>query len=99
MTGRVVVSAVVTVLILAVSSPAFAKKGRYWGFGGGSPSYEWSTKRPFSGFVSYGARTLYCDYIKYPKRRCYPQRVCNGGRCYSKQKCKFVGWDIRQTCR
>ena len=98
MIGRILASATVVALVFAISQPADAKRG-YRGFGGGHHSYEWSTTRPFSGFAWIGGRQRYCDYIKYPKRHCYPQRVCKGGGCYTKQKCKFVGWDIRQTCR
>lgn len=60
--------------------------------------YEWSTKRPFSGWVGTGRRNYYCDYIKYPVRKCSKQRVCKSGRCWWKENCRTVGWDIRQTC-
>ena len=91
----VLASTAVAALFFAISQPAFGQSG----FRGFAKQYQWSTTRPFSGFAWIGGRQRYCDYIKYPKRHCYPQRVCKGGGCYYKQKCKFVGWDIRQTCR
>ena len=97
MIGRILAAAAVAAFVIAASAPASAKSGGYWNVG--ARSYQWSTNRPFSGWVMFGARSYYCDYIKYPKRRCYSKRVCKGGRCYPQQKCKFVGWDIRQTCR
>lgn len=60
--------------------------------------YEWSTRRPFSGWVWGGRRSYYCDYIRYPKRDCRPRKVCRGGRCSVQERCRVVGWDIRQSC-
>jgi hypothetical protein len=61
--------------------------------------YEWSTRHPFSGWVWGGGRhSYYCDYIRYPVRRCSRQKVCQGGRCWWTENCRVVGWDIRQTC-
>lgn len=54
--------------------------------------YEWETKRPFSGFIGIGPRSIYCDYIRYPKR------VCSYDRYGNSHKCRVVGWEIRQHC-
>lgn len=64
----------------------------------GNGYYEWSTKRPFSGWVGFGRRRYYCDYIRYPVRDCRRQRVCRSGRCWTEENCRVVGWDIRQSC-
>ncbi len=76
--------------LLAVASPAPA--------GNRSGYYEWSTKRPFSGWVGPPPHSYYCDYIKYPVRKCTYRRVCKGGKCGRREVCKVVGWDIRQSC-
>lgn len=61
--------------------------------------YEWSTRRPFSGWIGGGGRrSYYCDYIRYPVRDCSPRKVCRKGRCQVEERCRVVDWDIRQTC-
>ena len=60
--------------------------------------YEWSTKRPFSGWVGPPSHSYYCDYIKYPVRKCSYRNVCRRGKCRQQENCKVVGWDIRQSC-
>ena len=54
--------------------------------------YEWSTNRPFSGFLQFGRHSLYCDYIRYPIRKCDHDRYGNPVRC------RVVGWNVRQHC-
>lgn len=60
--------------------------------------YEFSTPYPKQGWVGVGRKGAYCDYIRYPIKDCGPHKVCKGGRCWTKHRCKFVGWDTRQTC-
>lgn len=61
--------------------------------------YEWSTRRPFSGWVwGGGRRSYYCDYIRYPVRECRPRKICHKGKCRTEERCRVVDWDIRQTC-
>lgn len=60
--------------------------------------YEWQTNRPFSGWVGVGPHSYYCDYIRYPVRRCGPVRVCKRGKCWTRQNCRVVGWRIMQSC-
>lgn len=60
--------------------------------------YEWSTRKPFSGWVGGGRRSYYCDYIKYPVRDCDTRQVCKRGKCRTTETCRVVGWDIRQSC-
>jgi len=63
-----------------------------------APYYEWSTKYPYSGFRGAGKHSVYCDYIKYPKRHCSYKKVCSHGKCWTKKQCRVVGWDYRQSC-
>lgn len=69
--------------------PALADRGGY---------YEWSTRRPFSGWVGVPPYSYYCDYIRYPVRECGYRTVCRHGKCYEREQCRIVGWDIRQSC-
>ncbi len=60
---------------------------------------EWSTNHPFSGFRGgYTRSGSYCDYIRYPIRKCGPHRVCRRGKCRTERSCRVVGWDTRQSC-
>ncbi len=47
--------------------------------------------RGYSGFVRYGARQYYCDYVRYPNRTCSVDR---GGR----EKCRVTSWRMVQRC-
>ena len=60
--------------------------------------HSYSTDYPVQGFVGVGRKSGYCDYIKYPIKHCAPHRVCKRGKCWTVPSCKFVGWDVRQTC-
>jgi hypothetical protein len=87
-----------TVLALAASCVVLTAMTAATFAGDRSGYYEWSTKRPFSGWVGPPPHSYYCDYIRYPVRRCSSRRVCKGGKCWHKESCRVVGWDIRQTC-
>lgn len=60
--------------------------------------HEYSTPYPKQGWVGVGRKSGYCDFIRYPIKDCGYHKVCKGGKCWSKRSCKFVGWDIRQSC-
>ena len=81
MIGKIISVVAATVLIVGASLPAAA----------GDTYEEWSTTQPFSGFKGTTSRKSFCDYIRYPKRRCSNNR-------YGKRVCKVVGWDVRQAC-
>ena len=55
-------------------------------------------KRPYSGFYSVGRHSVYCDYVKLPKRHCVYKTRCHHGKCYKKQHCKVVGFRYKQHC-
>lgn len=58
---------------------------------GGKPHYvqDYQFSKPMHGY-SGRAGEFYCDYIRLPNRKC----VVVGGR----ERCKVVGWTLRQTC-
>ena len=89
MAKMIIAGAAAAFLLVSGLAPALAYS-RY---------YEWSTNRPYSGWAGIGTKSYYCDYIKYPVRKCRHKRVCRRGNCWSVQtNCRTVGWDIRQSC-
>lgn len=51
---------------------------------------DYQFKKPMHGY-SGRAGNYYCDYVRLPERRCM---VTAGGQ----ERCKVVGWTLRQTC-
>jgi hypothetical protein len=47
--------------------------------------------RGYSGWVGFGARSLYCDYQRLPNREC--TRTSSG-----KQRCRVTSWTLKQYC-
>jgi hypothetical protein len=60
--------------------------------GGGKEHFvqDYHFKKPMHGY-SGRAGDYYCDYIRLPERRCM---VTASGQ----ERCKVVGWTLRQTC-
>lgn len=59
---------------------------------GGDKEYftqDYQFKKPMHGFSGHSGN-YYCDYQRYPDRKC----VVIGG----VEKCKIVGWTLRQHC-
>lgn len=58
-------------------------------------SYSIETPGPvrgYSGFVRQGARSYYCDYVRYPNRSCTVDRA-------GRERCRIAGWRMVQQCR
>ena len=90
MAKMIIAGAALALLLVSGILPAAAHHSRY---------YEWSTTRPYSGWAGIGTKSYYCDYIKYPVRKCRHKRVCRHGNCWSvRTNCRTVGWNIRQSC-
>lgn len=51
---------------------------------------DYQFAKPMHGY-SGRAGNYYCDYVRLPDRRC---TVTAGGQ----ERCKVVGWTLRQTC-
>lgn len=79
---KTVMAFAIAAIALLVTLPA--AKAATW--------HEWTTNRPFSGWVGFGRHAYYCDYIRYPKR------VCSYDRRRAGQRCRVVGWTVRQHC-
>ena len=47
--------------------------------------------RGYSGFVRQGARSYYCDYVRYPNRSCSVDRA-------GRERCRIVNWRMEQRC-
>lgn len=47
--------------------------------------------RGFSGFVRYGNRSYYCDYVRYPNRTCSVDRR-------GRERCRVSSWRMVQRC-
>ena len=47
--------------------------------------------RGYSGFVRQGARSYYCDYVRYPNRSCTIDRA-------GRERCRVTGWRMVQRC-
>lgn len=47
--------------------------------------------RGYSGFVRYGARQYYCDYVRYPNRACSVDRA-------GRERCRVTSWRMVQRC-
>lgn len=60
--------------------------------GGGKPHFvqDYKFSRPMHGY-SGRAGEFYCDYVRLPDRKC----VVDGS---GRERCKVVGWTLRQTC-
>lgn len=60
--------------------------------GGAKPHFtqDYHFDKPMHGY-SGRAGEFYCDYIRLPKRKC---TLTSSGR----ERCKVVGWTLRQTC-
>jgi hypothetical protein len=78
-------------LAAAASVSLFASAGGAEARGGGKPHFvqDYQFKKPMHGY-SGRAGEFYCDYVRLPDRKC----VVAGGR----ERCKVVGWTLRQTC-
>ena len=48
--------------------------------------------RGYSGFVRQGARSYYCDYVRYPNRSYTVDRA-------GRERCRIAGWRMVQQCR
>ncbi len=77
--------------LMALASPGEAQRRAPW-----PPDYErsYETRRPahgYSGWVLYGGRQYYCDYIRRPNRRCWVDRR-------GRERCRVVGWTLEQRC-
>lgn len=59
---------------------------------GAKPHYvqDYHFKKPMHGY-SGRAGEFYCDYVRLPERRC---SITAAGT----ERCKVVGWTLRQTC-
>lgn len=78
------ISAVAAMTTLAGATGAYAR--------GGKEHFvqDYHFKKPMHGY-SGRAGNYYCDYVRLPERRCM---VTAGGN----ERCKVVGWTLRQTC-
>ena len=74
-----------------VSSNASAQIGIGLG-----PPRQWTAEsqrpvRGYSGFVRQGARSYYCDYVRYPSRNCFVDRT-------GRERCRITSWRMEQRC-
>lgn len=76
-------SVALSLAALAISTAAYA---------GGDKEYftqDYKFKKPMHGYSGH-AGAYFCDYQRYPDRKC---TVIGGV-----EKCKIVGWTLRQHC-
>ena len=62
----------------------------------GPPTYQRQIEtrgpaRGHSGFVRFGSRQLYCDYIRVPNRSCNVDRA-------GRERCQIRSWTLQQRC-
>ena len=77
--------------IALMPSPAAAQ---WLNLGPDELTSTYESRRPvrgYSGWMRYGNRDYYCDYIRTPKRRCRTDRR-------GRQRCRVVGWTLNQRC-
>lgn len=87
---------VLPALAAAALSPVAASAQIGFGIGvGPPPDRVIESRRPvrgYSGFVRYGGRQYYCDYVRYPNHVCGIDRA-------GRERCRVAGWRTVQQCR
>lgn len=73
----------VTAWPLSADAQPYGRRDRTWIIDTPGPV------RGYSGFV--GPRNYYCDYVRFPDRRCHVDRA-------GRERCRIVGWRMVQRC-
>ncbi len=80
-------------LSAALAAAAFATLGATTAEAGRGKEYfvqDYKFSKPMHGYTGHSGN-YFCDYQRLPERRC----VVIGG----VEKCKIVGWTLRQSCQ